>query len=185
MFILAGVISSVYDPSVRHIVIVGLMGSGKTTVGAAVATRLHRPHLDSDADLLAETGLTAREIADRDGIDALHRLEAAHLLAALRCRDPIVLSAAASTLEHRDCLAALRAPDVLVVWLHAAPAVLASRLRSDDHRPDLGLDIERLIERQADRREPAAAAVADLELDAGRPPGDLVADVLTAAATVG
>lgn len=161
------------------------MGSGKTTVGAAVAARLHHPHLDSDTDLLAETGLTAREIADRDGIDVLHRLEAAHLLAALRRRDPIVLSAAASTLERPDCLAALRAPDILVVWLRAAAAVLAARLRSDDHRPDLGVDIERVIERQADRRAPAAATVADLELDAGRPPGDLVADVLTAAATVG
>ena len=66
-----------------HIVLVGLMGSGKSTVAAALAAALGVPLRDSDADIERDTGLTGRDIAARDGIDALHALEARHLLDAL------------------------------------------------------------------------------------------------------
>ena len=71
---------------VAHIVLVGLMGSGKTTVGAALAAALDVPLRDSDADIERERGLRGRDIAERDGIEALHALEARHLLDALRRR---------------------------------------------------------------------------------------------------
>jgi dephospho-CoA kinase len=54
-----------------HLVMVGLMGSGKTTVGMALARRLGLPHRDSDVDLLARTGRSARAIAAADGVEAL------------------------------------------------------------------------------------------------------------------
>lgn len=59
----------------RHVVLVGLMGSGKTTVGAMVADRLGLPFCDGDALLEAATGRTAVALRDVAGEAALHRAE--------------------------------------------------------------------------------------------------------------
>jgi shikimate kinase len=167
-----------------HVVLVGLMGSGKSTVGAALAAALDVPLRDSDADIEREVGLTSRDIAARDGIDALHALEARHLFDALDEAGTTVITAAGSTLDDPDCRSALRDPRHLVVWLRADPAVIAARLRPDDHRPDLGSDLADVIERQAIRRTPALREVADLTLDATDAPATLVAAVLAHADTV-
>jgi shikimate kinase len=167
-----------------HIVLVGLMGSGKTTVGAALAAALGVPHRDSDIDIERDTGLTGRQLAARDGIEALHALEARHLLDALRRPGTTVISAAASTLDDPVCRARMRARKHLVVWLRATPREIAARLRPDDHRPDFGPDLAAVIAGQARTRTTALQDVADLTLDATRPPADLVATILTHADTV-
>ncbi len=168
-----------------HIVLVGLMGSGKTTVGAELAAALGVPHRDSDADIEREIGMTGRSLAARDGIDALHAREARHLRDALDRPDTIVISAAASTLDDPDSRAALREPDHLVVWLDASPAALAARLRPGDHRPDLGDDLANVLRQQARRRTGALRQVADLTLDATQPPAALVETIRTHAGSVG
>lgn len=158
----------------RHVVLVGLMGSGKTTVGAALAGALGRPHRDSDADLGRMTGRTAREIAGEDGIDRLHELELGVLLDALESETPSVISAAASVIDHPAGRAALRGPDIHVVWLRARPEVLARRAADgatgdaarrtrrggSGHRPDRGPAAG-----LAARRDPLYAAVADRTID--------------------
>lgn len=154
----------------RHIVLVGLMGSGKTTVGAALAGALGRPHRDSDADLGRMTGRTAREIAGEDGIDRLHELELGVFLDALESQTPSVISAAASVIDHPAGRDALRGPDVHVVWLRARPEVLArragggatarARRGGSGHRPDRGP-----ASGLAARRDPLYAAVADRTID--------------------
>jgi shikimate kinase len=167
-----------------HVVLVGLMGSGKTTVGVPLAATLGVPYLDSDAEIRRETGLSARELAARDGIDVLHAHEARHLLAALAQPGSVVITAAASTLDDAACRSRLRAPRHLVVWLHASPADIAKRLRPDDHRPDLGADLDDVIERQAVRRTAALREVADITLDATKPAAELIAAIVTHADTV-
>jgi shikimate kinase len=167
-----------------HIVLVGLMGSGKTTVGAAVAAALGVPYRDSDADIERETGRRGRDLAESDGIDALHALEARHLLEALEAPGMTVVSAAGSTLDDPACRSALRAPQHLVVWLRASPADIAARLRPDDHRPEFGEDLTEVIRKQADARTPALGDVADLTLDATKPREELVGAVLAHADAV-
>ena len=156
-----------------HLVIVGLMGSGKTTVGAALAAALGRPHRDSDADLLAATGRTARELAVDIGVVPLHELELRHLLDALAEPAPVVISAAASTIDEPACRAALADPAVTVVWLQVGPAAAAARQAPDDHRP-----LPEALEVQARRRDPLFGEVADLTVDARRPVAEIVAAVL-------
>jgi shikimate kinase len=161
-----------------HVVLVGLMGSGKTTVGAELAATLGVAHRDSDLDIQRETGLRGRDIAARDGIGGLHALEARHLLEALSEPGTTVISAAASTLDDPACQASLRDPAHFVVWLRADPAALAARLTHDDHRPDLGEQLEGVLARQATQRNQALRDVADLTLDATQPPATLVATIL-------
>jgi shikimate kinase len=162
-----------------HIVLVGLMGSGKTTVGAALAAALGVVHRDSDADIERDTGMTGRQHAARDGIDVLHALESRHLLDALGRPDDSVISTAASILDDPACRQALRDPAHLVVWLDASPAALAARLRPDDHRPAIGSDMAKVLERQAIQRTHVLREVADLTLDATRPPTELVEAIRT------
>jgi shikimate kinase len=161
---------------------VGLMGVGKSTVGAALAARLGWAFRDSDADIGAVTGLTVKELRDRDGVDAMHALEAGQLLEALQSPEPSVIAAAASVVDVPACIEALGAEDIFVVWLRAEPELLAERFAStDDHRPAYGDSAEAFLARQLAARGSALASVADLIVDVdGRPPGDIADGVLEA-----
>ena len=133
----------------RHIVIVGHMGSGKTTLGRCLANRLDLPFCDSDEALLRDEGKTARELQKRSGHLALHRLEAAHLLRVLADPQPCVICAAASTIDDERCVAALSSPDVAVIWLRASEVTLAARRRGAQHRPPAVSDA---VRRRRERR---------------------------------
>jgi shikimate kinase len=148
------------DP--RHVVVAGLMGSGKTTLGSALATRLARPFVDSDQAIEASHGLNAREIEARDGLDRLHELEAEELLAALASAQPSVIAAAASTIEVPAARQAMSDPDVFVLWLRGSPEVLAARSAAGRHRPSGPLAE---LADQVTRRGPLFEQVADAVVD--------------------
>ncbi|WP_219825754.1 shikimate kinase [Nonomuraea typhae] len=141
----------------KPVVVIGLMGSGKTTVGALVARALGVPLRDSDPFLRERYGRSAAEIAAAEGADALHRRESEHVLHALAERPPPVIAAAASTVEDPEVRAALGG--AFVVWLDAPDTILAQRMRSSDHRPDFSPAAMRA------RRQPFFEQVADLRLD--------------------
>ena len=77
-----------------HLVLVGMMGTGKTTVGTVLAQRLGRPLIDSDAEVEARTGRTVREIFETDGEAAYRALETEALVDALASPVPAVIAAA-------------------------------------------------------------------------------------------
>jgi shikimate kinase len=156
----------------RHVVVMGLMGAGKSEVGRRLAARLGRPWRDSDRDIEARTRQTVRQLRDRDGVEAMHALEAKHLLDALATPEPSVISAAASTVDVPECREALKAPDVAVVWLRASPEVLARRFASaDQHRPEFGDSPLAFLTDQAARRNPQFASLDPVvvDVDAIRP----------------
>jgi shikimate kinase len=170
---------------IRHVVLVGLMGAGKTTVGRRLAARLGWPWHDSDADIEAATGLTVRELRERDGVAAMHDLEAAQLLHALAEPRRGVISAAASVVDAEPCRAALMAADVAVVWLRGSPAVLAARFPAGIHRPAFGAFPEVFLEQQAERREPLLRALDPIVIDVDQiDPGDAVARTLEALGSI-
>jgi len=155
-------------PADRHVVLVGLMGAGKSTVGRALAGRLDRPIADSDRDLERASGLTAEEWRGQRGTRALHAHEASILLEALALGRPAVVCAAASTIERARCREALRASAAIVVWLKARPDTLAARFAREGHRPRFGSDPGAVLARQAARRDPLFEASAAITIDVDR-----------------
>ena len=164
----------------RHvdIVLLGLMGVGKSTVGRLVARRLQRPFVDSDSIVELHEELSVVELERRRGIDALHAAERQALERVLGTRESVVFAAAASVV---DWLEPDHVGDVFTVWLSAPVGVLAARVERDGPRPLLGDDPAATLAAMADDRRERARGLVDLWVDTGaRRPRD-VADEIVAA----
>jgi len=168
----------------RHLVLVGLMGSGKTTVGARVAGRLGLPFRDGDALLEAATGRTAAALRESAGEAALHRAECVVLREALAAEAPSVIAAAAAVVDDPACRAALRAAGIAVAMLRADPPVLAQRFTEGarpggggTHRPAYGAGPATFLAAQArDRAARFTACRPCVVVDTGRLDPDAAAE---------
>jgi shikimate kinase len=159
-----------------NIVVLGEMGVGKTTIGRLLARTLGWPLFDSDEMIEADTGMTAAEIAIRDGISALHDRELDVFVTMSHESAPAVLAPAASVVDRR------RGRDLLrlytTVWLVASDDVLEKRQRRGDHRRAIGVE-ERAVLRE--RRDPYLEEIADMRVDTGTAgPEEVVRRVMSA-----
>ncbi len=160
----------------RHVILVGLPGSGKTTVGALVAARLRAPFFDVDRAIETRAGRTVARIFADDGeaeFRALERDAARELLAG----EPAVLAPGggwfADAEQRRAALAAGYA-----VYLETSPGVAARRLGGGAGRPLLkGFDpVLRMCRLLEDREGAYLEAPGRVATDARSP--DEVADAV-------
>ncbi len=145
----------------RHLVLVGMMGVGKSTVGRALAAELGRPLFDSDEMIQDRTGRTVREIWVAEGEPSFRAIETQVLLDALASPEQSVIAAAGGVVLSEANREALRGPDAHVVWLCCEVDVLLERVRSGGHRPLLDDDPEAALRRLYDERAPLYQEVAD------------------------
>lgn len=144
----------------RHIVLVGLMGAGKTAIGGELARRLSVPFTDSDAEIETAAAMSIREIFERDG-EAFFRARETQVLARLLSRRAGVISTGGGAwiqAENR----ALIARRGLSVWLKCDLDTLWHRVRLRPTRPLLQTpDPRGTLAALMDRRNPVYA-LADL-----------------------
>lgn len=145
----------------RHLVLVGMMGVGKTTVGRCLAAKMGRDLLDSDALIEAREGRTVREIFVADGEDAFRVIETDVLIESLAAAEPAVIAAAGGVVLRPENRAALRSSGARVVWLRADPALLLDRVANGAHRPLLDDDPETALRTMFEQRAPLYREVAD------------------------
>jgi shikimate kinase len=145
------------------IVLVGLMGAGKSTVGRLVAQRLDRPFLDNDQTIEARVGSSVRELWESGGEAAYRQLESAFVLDAIAAEQPAVVAAPAGVVLDPPVRDALRS--AYVVWLRGEPGTLAYRVRPGDHRPLLGSNPEAVLTTMAAERAHLYQQVADAIVD--------------------
>jgi len=175
----AGGAKSGRDETPRHLVLVGLMGAGKSTVGARCAERLGRPFVDTDELIVASAGVPFDEIWAAEGEQGFRVRERAAVADAAASPVPLVISCGGGAVLDPDNRRALRAAGV-VVLLDATSEALASRLTHDDTRPLLwGGDRTATLERLRAQRAPAYEAAAHVTIDtAGRTIDDVADAVL-------
>jgi shikimate kinase len=164
-----------------HVVLVGLMGSGKTTVGRELAAILDRPFIDNDEQVRAMTGRTVAEISGTgpSGVAEMRRLEREALAEALSSPVPAVITAAAGVILDDRARRLLAEP--FVAWLRVDAASLAARVARDPVRPLLGDDPEKVLRTMEQQRERLYAEVADYAVDVDqREPADIAAAITAA-----
>jgi shikimate kinase len=149
----------------RHLVLVGLSGSGKSSVGRRVAALLHRPFRDADDEIEERTGRTVREIFASDGEPAFREIEADVMADLLAFSEPTVIAAGGGAIVTESTRKLLIQPDVFVVWLTATPEFLASRTSKKAHRPLLDGDAASSLARLLDERSRWYDEVADATYD--------------------
>jgi shikimate kinase len=162
----------------RHLVLVGLMGAGKTTVGRRCAELLGRSFVDTDDVVEATTGMTVTAIFDELGEARFRELERDAVRDVCASPAPIVIACGGGAVVDPESRKILHAAGT-VVWLQAPPAVLSRRVGDDATRPLLRDGQLATLERLADLRAPAYAAAADVVIDtADRNIDDVAAAVL-------
>ncbi|WP_421120211.1 shikimate kinase [Aquihabitans daechungensis] len=149
-------------PEVRatHVVLIGLMGSGKTTVGKKVAKLIGHRFVDADVELEARTG---RSVASwfADGEPAFRAAEAELLEDLLADPDPLVLGAGGGVVVTESNRRRLEEHDVTAVYLHGTPEFLASRVQAKAHRPLLSDDPLAVMQAMYEQRDEWYREVAD------------------------
>ncbi len=117
----------------KTIVLVGMMGAGKTAVGQALARALEVPFLDSDEEIRRAANMDIAEIFARDG-EAFFRDREAEIIARLLQNERCVLSTGGGAFLAERNRAAIREAGV-AVWLDAPLDLLWERVRHKDTRP--------------------------------------------------
>jgi shikimate kinase len=147
----------------RHVVLVGLMGVGKSTVGRRLAKEMDRPFADLDEQVELAEGATVPRLFRERGEAAFRAVEAG-LLADLVARPAPLVIAAGGGVVTGDANRRLL-EKTFVVWLRASPQFLAGRT-DPTHRPLLaGGDARGRLDRLLDERQVLYEEVADVAVD--------------------
>ena len=149
----------------RSIVLVGLMGAGKTSIGRRLAARLGLPFRDADAEIELAAGCTIPELFSRYG-ESDFRAGERRVIRRLLSGDPLVLAFGGGAFMDPETRAIVR-EEAVSVWLRCPLATLVRRVAGRDNRPLLADgDPAEILQRLMDVRYPIYAE-ADVIVDCG------------------
>lgn len=164
----------------KTVVLIGLMGAGKSAVGKRLAARLGLPFVDADTEIEAAAGRTIEEIFQEEGEAAFRRGERKVMARLLRDTPVHVLATGGGAFMDADTRALIRERGVSV-WLRADLDILVARTARRNHRPLLRRGDPREILRELIERRHPIYAEADLTVVSDeRPPDATVEEVLRA-----
>ena len=164
----------------KPLVLVGLMGAGKSAVGRRVAALLHVPFIDADAEIEKAAGCTIDEIFEREGEEGFRAGER-RVVSRLLDTEPVhVLATGGGAFMDPDTRALIGEKSISL-WLRADLDVLFERVSRRSHRPLLKTaDPKGTLAALMEHRYPVYAE-ADIVVDSGDGPiGPMVDKVLAA-----
>lgn len=172
---------AVPSPLARSIVLVGLMGSGKSAIGRRLADHLGAAFVDTDARIEARAGMPVSEIFAAHGEAAFRAMEREAVFSALAEAPQVIAFGGGAYMDVEIRTEARRR--ATTIWLRAETGLLAERCSRNADRPLLhGRDTRRTLAALAEQRYPVYAG-ADITVDcADRPHSETLALVLRALA---
>jgi shikimate kinase len=165
---------------IEKVLLIGMMGSGKSAVGAALATRLGWPYLDNDSLLMRTAGDTAVNILAQQGEDALRLAESRVLTVMLALPGQVLCGIPGGVVLDANDRKRMLGSGSHIVWLRASPPVLARRLGKGSGRPKLGDDLVGELRRLGSERNEFYAEVASQIIDVDALPVGAVAKAIIA-----
>jgi shikimate kinase len=153
-------------PVAPHLILVGLPGVGKTTIGRAAARRLGRSFLDFDQEIERRAGISVREIFRIEGEEHFRALEFA-LTEELSSSGGMVLSPGGGWITQQRSVELLRSAG-RIIYLRASPEAVARRLRRVETRPLLAGRDPVVALRELYEKRRALYETADVVLDTER-----------------
>jgi len=153
------------DRKAMNVVLVGPMGSGKTSVGRRLACVLKRDFFDSDFEIVARTGVAIDHIFDVEGEEGFRQREI-NMLSEL-CKIPNIVIATGGGIVIKPENRELLKRDSFVVYLSSSVKQLVSRTAKSKSRPLLerSTNREKTIRELVEKREPLYQEVADVVVD--------------------
>jgi shikimate kinase len=163
----------------KTLVLVGMMGAGKTSVGRRLAGALGVPFRDADVEIEAAAGCTINEIFERFGEPAFRNGER-KVIARLLSNPPHVLAAGGGAFIDEETRQRIK-DNAISIWLRAPVELLMQRVLRKDTRPLLrNADSRTTLERLLQEREPIYAQ-ADIVIQSDEGPHDVVVRRIVAA----
>lgn len=158
----------------RCVVLIGMMGAGKSTIGRRMAARLRLPFLDADTEIEAAAGMSIPEIFEAHG-EPHFRDGEARVIARLLEAGPSVIATGGGAFMREETRDRVRAKAVSI-WLKADADVIMKRVRRRSDRPLLqNADPEGTVSRLLGEREPVYRT-ADLTILSRDVPHDRIVD---------
>lgn len=152
----------------KNIFLVGLMGSGKTTVGRALAKKLNKRFIDTDHEIEARTGVSIPVIFEIEG-EASFRQREADVIRDLTGQENIVLATGGGAVLNAESRKYLHERGI-VIYLRAGINSILQRTRHDKNRPLLRTaDPRKKLEELESQRAPLYQQVAHISIETGRP----------------
>jgi shikimate kinase len=158
----------------RSVVLVGMMGAGKSTIGRRLAARLHLPFLDADIEIEAAAAMSIPEIFETHG-EPHFRDGEARVIARLLDSGPAVIATGGGAFMREETRDRVR-DKAISIWLKADVDVIMKRVRRRADRPLLQTeDPTGTVSRLLEVREPLYAT-ADLTIGSRDVPHDRIVD---------
>ena len=163
----------------KTLVLVGMMGAGKTSVGRRLANMLAVPFRDADAEIELAAGCTINEIFERYGEPAFRDVER-KVIARLLGEPPHILATGGGAFMDEGTRARIK-ENAISIWLKAPIELLLERVLRKDTRPLLrNTDRRSALERLLKEREPTYAQ-ADITIQSDDGPHDTAVKGIIAA----
>jgi len=150
---------------VSKIILVGMMGAGKTTIGKLLSNKLGYDFIDLDRIIEEKSGVKINTIFEIEGEEGFRERELQVLSDSLK-KDQVIISTGGGIVTNEKSRAQLIKHNAFIIYLKANMQTLCNRLKNDNSRPILNVDDkEQVIERILKEREPYYQDLADMDVD--------------------